>query len=163
MRRIVKNKIFLFFLVILLTTAIFGLQQCLISRQVKTVIRCMAWLLIFLCLFFCQPNQQQKLFYKLTVKLNQQRERGFRGGFIFRVNPNNFFCQYGILVPAIFLADRSAGPFFFSTRAVLVTDSTIQLEGFDPGSERTLAAWLRHASRTNYSIEQSREQLVAKG
>jgi hypothetical protein len=23
------------------------------------------------------------------------------------------------------------------------------LEGFDPGSERTLAAWIRHASRTN--------------
>ena len=22
-------------------------------------------------------------------------------------------------------------------------------EGFDPGSERTLAAWIRHASRTN--------------
>ncbi len=32
-------------------------------------------------------------------------------------------------------------------------DSTIQIEGFDPGSERTLAAWLRHASRTNYSTE----------
>src|SRR5207237_3610872 len=24
-------------------------------------------------------------------------------------------------------------------------------EGFDPGSERTLAAWIRHASRTNLS------------
>ncbi len=24
-------------------------------------------------------------------------------------------------------------------------------EGFDPGSERTLAAWIRHASRTNAS------------
>jgi len=23
------------------------------------------------------------------------------------------------------------------------------IEGFDPGSERTLAAWIRHASRTN--------------
>jgi len=31
-------------------------------------------------------------------------------------------------------------------------DSTIQTEGFDPGSERTLAAWLRHASRTDGSI-----------
>ena len=27
-------------------------------------------------------------------------------------------------------------------------DSTNQSEGFDPGSERTLAAWMRHASRT---------------
>jgi len=26
--------------------------------------------------------------------------------------------------------------------------TTIQTEEFDPGSERTLAAWLRHASRT---------------
>ena len=34
----------------------------------------------------------------------------------------------------------------------LRTDSTIQIEGFDPGSERTLAAWLRHASRTDCSI-----------
>jgi len=25
-----------------------------------------------------------------------------------------------------------------------------QTEGFDPGSERTLAAWLRHASRTDH-------------
>jgi len=32
-------------------------------------------------------------------------------------------------------------------------DLTIQIEGFDPGSERTLAAWLRHASRTDYAIE----------
>jgi hypothetical protein len=24
----------------------------------------------------------------------------------------------------------------------------IPIEGFDPGSERTLAAWIRHASRT---------------
>jgi hypothetical protein len=31
-----------------------------------------------------------------------------------------------------------------------------QTEGFDPGSERTLAAWLRHASRTDYLIEQSK-------
>jgi len=23
-----------------------------------------------------------------------------------------------------------------------------KIEGFDPGSERTLAAWIRHASRT---------------
>jgi hypothetical protein len=28
--------------------------------------------------------------------------------------------------------------------------STIQIEGFDPGSERTLAAWLRHASQTDH-------------
>ena len=34
----------------------------------------------------------------------------------------------------------------------LRTDSTIKIEGFDPGSERTLAAWLRHASRTDWSI-----------
>ncbi len=27
--------------------------------------------------------------------------------------------------------------------------SPSQTEGFDPGSERTLAAWLRHASRTD--------------
>src|SRR4030042_4048909 len=26
------------------------------------------------------------------------------------------------------------------------------IEGFDPGSERTLAAWLRHASRTDQCI-----------
>ena len=32
-------------------------------------------------------------------------------------------------------------------------DSTNQTEGFDPGSERTLAAWLRHASRTDHAIE----------
>ncbi len=25
----------------------------------------------------------------------------------------------------------------------------LSFEGFDPGSERTLAAWIRHASRTN--------------
>jgi hypothetical protein len=30
--------------------------------------------------------------------------------------------------------------------------STIQIEEFDPGSERTLAAWLRHASQTGYVI-----------
>ena len=31
--------------------------------------------------------------------------------------------------------------------ASAMADSTIQIEGFDPGSERTLAAWIRHASR----------------
>jgi hypothetical protein len=41
--------------------------------------------------------------------------------------------------------------------------STILSEGFDPGSERTLAAWLRHASRTDHLIEQSKGWLVAKG
>ncbi len=46
---------------------------------------------------------------------------------------------------------ESVEPSFDETR--LRADSTIQNEGFDPGSERTLAAWLRHASRTNYSIE----------
>ena len=35
-------------------------------------------------------------------------------------------------------------------------DSTIQTEGFDPGSERTLAAWLRHASRTNLMVSGER-------
>jgi len=30
---------------------------------------------------------------------------------------------------------------------------TIKIEEFDPGSERTLAAWLRHASRTDHPIE----------
>ena len=30
----------------------------------------------------------------------------------------------------------------------VLPDSTIKFEEFDPGSERTLAAWLRHASRT---------------
>ena len=30
-------------------------------------------------------------------------------------------------------------------------ESIDQLEEFDPGSERTLAAWLRHASRTDYA------------
>ena len=29
---------------------------------------------------------------------------------------------------------------------------TIKTEEFDPGSERTLAAWLRHASRTDHLI-----------
>ena len=32
-------------------------------------------------------------------------------------------------------------------------ESVIQIEEFDPGSELTLAAWLRHASRTEYMIE----------
>ena len=41
--------------------------------------------------------------------------------------------------------------------------STILSEGFDPGSERTLAAWLRHASRTDRSCEQSSDLSVAKG
>ena len=31
-------------------------------------------------------------------------------------------------------------------------ESIDQLEEFDPGSERTLAAWLRHASRTDYAL-----------
>jgi hypothetical protein len=35
-------------------------------------------------------------------------------------------------------------------------DQRYKFEGFDPGSERTLAAWLRHASRTDYLIEQSK-------
>ena len=39
-----------------------------------------------------------------------------------------------------------------SAGAPASVDSTIQTEGFDPGSERTLAAWLRHASRTDGSI-----------
>ena len=38
-----------------------------------------------------------------------------------------------------------------------------QTEGFDPGSERTLAAWLRHASRTDQFFEQSDDRSVAKG
>jgi hypothetical protein len=38
-----------------------------------------------------------------------------------------------------------------------------QTEGFDPGSERTLAAWLRHASRTDRFFEQSDDRSVAKG
>ena len=42
-----------------------------------------------------------------------------------------------------FLVDLSA-------EALAKVDSTIQIEGFDPGSERTLAAWLRHASRTDH-------------
>src|SRR4051794_21460034 len=29
------------------------------------------------------------------------------------------------------------------------SDTEYIYEGFDPGSERTLAAWIRHASRTN--------------
>ena len=37
------------------------------------------------------------------------------------------------------------------TDSCLITESIDQLEEFDPGSERTLAAWLRHASRTNYA------------
>ena len=37
-------------------------------------------------------------------------------------------------------------PFLLSQESM--GDSTNQFEGFDPGSERTLAAWLRHASRT---------------
>ncbi len=39
-----------------------------------------------------------------------------------------------------------------SAGASAKVDSTIKIEGFDPGSERTLAAWLRHASRTDCSI-----------
>ena len=34
-------------------------------------------------------------------------------------------------------------------------ESIDQLEEFDPGSERTLAAWLRHASRTDYALPYS--------
>ena len=45
---------------------------------------------------------------------------------------------------------RSVEP---STTKTASADSTIQTEGFDPGSERTLAAWLRHASRTDYLDE----------
>ncbi len=46
----------------------------------------------------------------------------------------------------------------------LRTDSTIKIEGFDPGSERTLAAWLRHASRTvQYLFVYRLCWIVAKG
>ncbi len=51
------------------------------------------------------------------------------------------------------MPDISVEP--FSTKpadASAKADSTIQIEGFDPGSERTLAAWLRHASRTDSLI-----------
>ena len=36
----------------------------------------------------------------------------------------------------------------FSRMSVLRDIQTILSEEFDPGSERTLAAWLKHASRT---------------
>ena len=42
--------------------------------------------------------------------------------------------------PLRFLAKAGAG------------ESIIKLEEFDPGSERTLAAWLRHASRTDCAL-----------
>ena len=48
------------------------------------------------------------------------------------------------------MPDISVEPFStISADASAKADSTIQIEGFDPGSERTLAAWLRHASRTD--------------
>src|SRR5256885_8690221 len=37
------------------------------------------------------------------------------------------------------------------TRKRRVREQAITFEGFDSGSERTLAAWIRHASRTNPS------------
>ena len=40
-----------------------------------------------------------------------------------------------------------------------VDRQTIKIEEFDPGSERMLTAWLRHASRTNLPSG----KLVAKG
>ena len=45
---------------------------------------------------------------------------------------------------------ESVEPSFDETR--LRADSTIQIEGFDPGSERTLAAWLKHASQTVWHL-----------
>src|SRR3979411_1699487 len=37
-------------------------------------------------------------------------------------------------------------------QAVSSRDHEHNFEGFDPGSERTLAAWIRHASRTNPTL-----------
>src|SRR5262249_18295032 len=48
---------------------------------------------------------------------------------------------------------RASGP-VFPRHAPRVTRHVF--EGFDPGSERTLAAWIRHASRTRPAREQSR-------
>ncbi len=39
----------------------------------------------------------------------------------------------------------------------------VQTEEFDPGSERTLAAWLRHASRTDVAGLKMKVTLVANG
>ena len=50
-----------------------------------------------------------------------------------------------------------------SVRDASPDGSMNQTEGFDPGSERTLAAWLRHASRTERFFEQSDDRSVAKG
>ena len=57
---------------------------------------------------------------------------------------------------------ESVEPSFDENR--LRAGSTIKIEGFDPGSERTLAAWLRHASRTiRYLFVYKLCRIVAKG
>ncbi len=54
-------------------------------------------------------------------------------------------CMLVAVDPA--LSVRLMGPARYGLRAVREDPEAALLEGFDPGSERTLAAWIRHASR----------------
>ena len=120
--------------------------------------------------------RQNKLFDKLTVKPNQtcwkfvsnrcvssesaapsagydlpgraQEKPAGLQRFVFAVSAVTVFQHFRC--PAA-MPDISVEPFStISAGASAMVDSTIQIEGFDPGSERTLAAWLRHASRTDH-------------
>jgi hypothetical protein len=85
----------------------------------------------------------QKLFDKLTVKPNNQQKCGSRGN----------LCVITVSLKTVFNLSSALYVLSLIRRYPFFADSTKQFEGFDPGSERTLAAWLRHASRTNWPIE----------
>ncbi len=96
------------------------------------------------CLPTCLILQYNMIFDKLTVKPYEQRKCGGRDG----IRPDRPFTMKCVFYFCIFGANILK-VLSLNCQISASADSTSQTEGFDPGSERTLAAWLRHASRTD--------------
>jgi hypothetical protein len=128
--------------------------------------------------------EDEKLFYKLTVELNDisnsyptfgisSHKRSESVKAVGRFHTMLTVFKNGVQIGRIQLRPTSTLSMYDQSQSACLIDfdecvessnsktsvaprgaeSTIQIEEFDPGSERTLAAWLRHASRTDYFEE----------
>ena len=94
---------------------------------------------------------EHKFFDKLTVKPMSSESAAVAAGDAPRDSIRSLFSALSVRKRA----PKRLRAFGIPTRVLslrrvrLTAESPNQTEGFDPGSERTLAAWLRHASRTD--------------
>ncbi len=96
-------------------------------------------------LFVCQIRK--KLFDKLTVKPESSESAALAVKTRYRKELERLsflLSTFGAYAKVLSLQSTNFPRAFLRKQG----GSTNKFEGFDPGSERTLAAWLRHASQT---------------